>query len=124
MYLKKFADGNNEKRYTEVEKKNIEERELQHNGEGYYDPTAYKAIKRVECNCYETEQNGYERRPYPTHVKPYRRPDTYKQQRTYSPDGERFYKLLGCIYRVCELAGFDVEGRITLVDKQTGKVWR
>ena len=117
MYLKDIVE---KKRYTEAEKKNIEERELQHNGEGYYDPTAYKAIKKVDGEVVEAHS-------YPTHVEKWRRPNTYKEQhpqRTYSPEGERFYKLLGCIYRVCELAGFEVEGRITLVDKQTGRVWR
>lgn len=36
----------------------------------------------------------------------------------------RFYKLLHTIFHVCEIAGFEVEGRITLKDKKTGKVWR
>ena len=36
----------------------------------------------------------------------------------------RFYKLLHTIFHVCELAGFEVEGRMTLRDKKTGKVWR
>lgn len=36
----------------------------------------------------------------------------------------RFYKLLHTIFHVCELAGFEIEGRMTLRDKRTGKVWR
>ena len=36
----------------------------------------------------------------------------------------RFYKLLHTIFHVCELAGFELEGRITLKDKKSGKVWR
>ena len=36
----------------------------------------------------------------------------------------RFYKLLHTIFHVCELAGFEVEGRMTLRVKKTGKVWR
>lgn len=39
-------------------------------------------------------------------------------------DAERFRKLLNAIFVVCDLAGFHVEGRITLRDKKTGKVWR
>lgn len=37
---------------------------------------------------------------------------------------ERFHKLMGCILRVCELAGFSVEERIVLKDKSTGRIWR
>lgn len=37
---------------------------------------------------------------------------------------ERFNKLLATIFYICDLAGFHVEGRITLKDKKTGKVWR
>ena len=36
----------------------------------------------------------------------------------------RFYKLIHTIFHVCELAGFELEGRITLRDRKTGKVWR
>ena len=37
---------------------------------------------------------------------------------------ERVSKLVGCLKRVCELAGFEIQGRIVLVDKETGEVWR
>ena len=37
---------------------------------------------------------------------------------------ERFHKLLYAIFDICELAGFEIEGRIVLVDKRSGKVWR
>lgn len=37
---------------------------------------------------------------------------------------ERFHKLLYAIFDICELANFEIEGRIILVDKQTGRVWR
>ena len=37
---------------------------------------------------------------------------------------EKVHKVIGCIKRVCELAGFDIEGRITLVNKDTGRIWR
>lgn len=37
---------------------------------------------------------------------------------------ERFHKLLNTIFYICDLAGFRIEGRITLRDKKTGKVWR
>lgn len=39
-------------------------------------------------------------------------------------DDTRFRKLLNTIFYLCELAGFEIEGRIVLVDKKSGKVWR
>jgi hypothetical protein len=40
-------------------------------------------------------------------------------------DAERRYKkLLSTIFYICDLAGFHIEGRITIRDKKTGKVWR
>lgn len=36
----------------------------------------------------------------------------------------RFQKLLRTIFDICEQSGFEIEGRIVLVDKHTGKVWR
>lgn len=37
---------------------------------------------------------------------------------------ERFKKLLNTIFYITDLAGFHIEGRITIKDKKTGKVWR
>lgn len=39
-------------------------------------------------------------------------------------EDERFHKLLYAIFDICELANFEIEGRIVLVDKKTGRVWR
>lgn len=36
----------------------------------------------------------------------------------------RFNRLRGCLLRVCELAGFKIEGPLVLRDLRTGKVWR
>lgn len=36
----------------------------------------------------------------------------------------RFNELLHAIFYICRLAGFKIEGRITLVDKRTGRVWK
>lgn len=62
--------------------------DLKKNGEGYSDPTAYKAIKHSE------------------------------------KERERLTKLMHVIFDVCEFAGFHIEGRITLRDKKTGKLYR
>lgn len=37
---------------------------------------------------------------------------------------QRVFRLRGCIFRVCELAGFKIEGKIALKDIRTGKVWK
>lgn len=37
---------------------------------------------------------------------------------------ERFKKLLNTIFNICDLAGFELESRIAIRDKKTGKVWR
>ena len=66
----------------------MNDREFRKNSEGYYDPTAYQAIKNIDR------------------------------------DDENFHKLLCTIFKLCELSGFKIEGRIVLVDKVTGKVWR
>lgn len=41
-----------------------------------------------------------------------------------SKEEERFNKLLHTIFYICKLAGFEIDGRIVLVDKKTGRVWR
>lgn len=53
----------------------------------------------------------------------YNDPTAYKAIKRADEDFERYQKLIGCLLRVCELSDFKIEGRITLVDKRTGKVW-
>lgn len=62
--------------------------DLKRNASGYYDPTAYKAIKKVD------------------------------------EEDEKFHKLLHTIFYICNLAGFEVEGRIVLKDLKSGRIWR
>jgi hypothetical protein len=47
-----------------------------------------------------------------------------REKRKKPSDSERFFKLLHTIFHVCELAGFEVKGRICLLDKRTGKEWK
>lgn len=37
---------------------------------------------------------------------------------------ERFKKLLGCIFRICEIAGFQIEEHLVIRDKRTGRLWK
>lgn len=36
----------------------------------------------------------------------------------------RFKKLLRSIKDLCDLADFEIEGRVVLIDKRSGRVWR
>lgn len=39
-------------------------------------------------------------------------------------ESDRFHNLLDTLFYITELAGFEIEGRITLKDTMTGRVWR
>ena len=55
----------------------------------------------------------------------YSDPTAYEALRNIEPkEDERFHKLLYAIFDICELAGFEIEGRIVLIDKKSGRVWR
>lgn len=51
-------------------------------------------------------------------------PTAYRAIKNIEEEDERFHKLLHTIFYLCEVAGFDIEGRIVLVDKKTGRIWR
>lgn len=53
-------------------------------------------------------------------------PTAYKAIKNVDGDNndERFHKLLHSIFDICELSDFRIEGRIVLVDKRSGKVYR
>ena len=74
----------------------MNDRDLKTNASGYPDPTAYQAIKNID-----RKENGND-----------------------EDEDEKFHKLLHTIFNICELSGFRIEGRIVLIDKVTGKVWR
>lgn len=54
----------------------------------------------------------------------YSDPTAYQAMKNIEAEEERFHKLLYAIFDICELANFEIEGRIVLVDKRTGRVWR
>lgn len=64
------------------------------NNDGYFDPVAGGAIEKVMSD------EKFER------------------------DKKKFERVLGIIFDVCRLAGFHIEGRITLVDENSGRVWK
>ena len=70
------------------------EDDLKRNGEGYYDPTAYEALRNIERSVASEKEEA------------------------------RFHKLLHTIFYLCELAGFRIEGRLILRDEKTGRIWK
>ncbi len=54
----------------------------------------------------------------------YSDPTAYEAMKNIDKGDEQFHKLLHTIFYLCELAGFQIEGRIVLVDKKNGRVWR
>lgn len=73
--------------------------DLRKNGKGYNDPTPYKAI----MNIYG---------------------EKVRHQARQSDEDVRFYKLLHTVFHICELAGFEMTGRLEARDKVTGKEYR
>lgn len=51
-------------------------------------------------------------------------PNSFEDLRNIDKEDERFHRLLHTLFYICELADFQIEGRIVLIDKQTGRVWR
>ena len=49
---------------------------------------------------------------------------TFKAIKNYDDEHRRFKKLLKSIFRLCSVAGFEIDGRIVLIDKKTGRVWK
>lgn len=54
----------------------------------------------------------------------YSDPTAYEAIKNIDREDENFHKLLHTIFNICELSGFRIEGRIILVDKTSGKVWK
>ena len=41
-----------------------------------------------------------------------------------SRDEARFRKLIRVLTYLCDLAGFDIGGKIVLIDRKNGRIWR
>ena len=54
----------------------------------------------------------------------YSDPTAFEALRNIDKEDERFHRLLHTLFYICERADFEIEGRIVLIDKQTGRVWR
>ena len=54
----------------------------------------------------------------------YSDPTAFEALRNLEREDERFHRLLHTLFYLCELADFEREGRIVLIDKKTGRIWR
>ncbi len=36
----------------------------------------------------------------------------------------RFNKMLRTIHNICDLAGFEIKGRVIFIDKKSGHIWK
>lgn len=54
----------------------------------------------------------------------YSDPTAFEALRNLEREDERFHRLLHALFYLCELANFEIEGRIVLIDKKTGRIWR
>lgn len=48
----------------------------------------------------------------------------YEVDKNMAKEYEAVRKLVRTIHYICELAGFSIQGRIVLVNKKNGKIWR
>lgn len=74
----------------------------------------------------EAQRNEEERPPESDTMRNsegYSDPTAFFAMRSIDED-ERFRKLMRTIFNILDLAGFRLEGRITLIDKKTGKIYR
>lgn len=54
----------------------------------------------------------------------YSDPTAFEALRNLEREDERFHRLLHTLFYLCELVDFEIEGRIVLIDKKTGRIWR
>lgn len=54
----------------------------------------------------------------------YMDPVPYEVDQKMAKEYERVRRLIRTIRYICDLAGFEIDGRISLVDKETNKIWR
>ena len=54
----------------------------------------------------------------------YSDPTAFEALRNLEREEERFHRLLYTLFYLCKLADFEIEGRIVLIDKKTGRIWR
>lgn len=54
----------------------------------------------------------------------YSDPTAYAAMKSIEQKEARVQKLRSIIAQICDLAGFKVQGKIILIDKRNGEIWR
>lgn len=54
----------------------------------------------------------------------YHDPTAYQAFNNIGNDDEKVHKVIHVIRGICDLAGLDIRGRITFVDRKTGRVFK
>lgn len=54
----------------------------------------------------------------------YSDPTAYAALKNIEREEAQVQKLRSAIAQICDLAGFKVQGKVSLIDKRSGKVWR
>lgn len=98
----------------------MNDKDLRKNASGCSDPTAYEAIKNID-----KEDERFQKLIHTIfNMCELSGPTAYEAIRNVDVSDDRFHKLLHTIFDMCELSGFRLAGRITLVDQETGKVYK
>jgi len=51
-------------------------------------------------------------------------PTAYEAMKNLEEEGKAFKKLLRVIEYICGLGGFEVQGKVVLKNKESGRIWR
>lgn len=77
-------------------------------------------LKEIGCDLEKWEKERGDRK----NSEGYSDPTAYQAMMNLEIEELRFKKLLRSIKDVCDLADFEIEGRVVLIDKRSGRVWR
>lgn len=54
----------------------------------------------------------------------YSDPTAYAAMKNVNREEDRYRKLRRALISICDVAGFEIQGPLILMDKKSGKVWR
>lgn len=73
--------------------------------------------KRLQRNCMNVRDQR-------KNCEGYSDPTPYEAITEIEKEERRFRRLLHTIFYICEMAGFEIDGRIVLIDKRNGRIWK
>lgn len=80
-------------------------------------------LKEIGCDL-ESGRKKEVTNERPKNSEGYSDPTAYQAMMNLEIEELRFKKLLRSIKDVCDLADFEIEGRVVLIDKRSGRIWR